>query len=96
MGKKRGATKNTDKPHGQFGWFLNSELERLDLSVAEFRLKLAGVELEKDHDTILTWLAGTNSPRMPELAHIARALGYKTWLDMLAELSKRLPKKFRK
>lgn len=96
MGKKRGPTKNTDKPHGQFGLFLASELERHEWSVEEFRKKLASASLEKDGDTIRTWLNGSNGPRLSEMGEIATALGYKSWLDMVAAVFPTLPRKKRK
>ena len=99
MGRDRKPIENTDKPSGQLGLFLTAELDRLGWTVDEFRTKLAAKKLAKSDDTIRTWLAGTNSPRITELANIAAALGYKNWLAMLSECQKRLPaipKSFRK
>lgn len=99
MGRDRKPIENTDKPSGQLGLFLTAELDRLGWSVDEFRAKLAAKKLDKTDDTIRNWLAGTNSPRIPELAPIASALGYKNWVAMVSAIPQRVtanPKTSRK
>lgn len=91
MGRDRKPIENTDKPSGQLGQFLTAELERRGWSVEDFQKAMSVQKLDKSDDTIRTWLAGTNSPRLVELANIAAALGYKDWLAMLSACQKRLP-----
>lgn len=99
VGRDRRPIQDPDKPAGQFGAFLDAELVRRGWSVDEFQKKLAAKKLDKTDDTIRNWLTGSNSPRIPELANIAAALGYDDWLAMLTACRKQLtasPKRIRK
>jgi hypothetical protein len=72
-------------PIGDLAQYLDHELERRAWSAKTLWTEMQSHGFERgDDDTISKWLQGDSAPRLNDLAYLAKALGYKDWLAMMA------------
>ena len=88
VGKKRGPIKNLDTPLGQTASFLVHRIGRLDMSVDEFADALTESGWNGSHHAVRKWLTGSNGPTLGDLRFVAKALGYESWVEMVADIGK--------
>ena len=97
--KARGEVKNQGTPAGDFGEFLRKRVPKqfkrsADTNADEARerfiaaMKQAGAG-DVGVQAVRKWEQGASSPPLKDLGAVAKALGYRDWFAMVADIGKR-------